>query len=144
MPLPNPESGSSLFKSRPELHGLAMAFQQYYARNQMAWLLEEGDDISALEPTSRSIKQTFDRHGPMRAPEDEEILQTNVFPPPTRWETIIDPDALPKFTNRIGRVDGELLYRCEMTCSGESVGFAIYRDGKKEGSKSVKVDYNTR
>ncbi|KAA8631134.1 hypothetical protein SMACR_07356 [Sordaria macrospora] len=123
----------------------------------MAWLLEEGDNISALEPTSRSIKQTFDRHGPMRAPEDEEILQTNVFPPPTRWdpevikelcsirwETIIDPDALPKFTNRIGRVDGELLYRCEMTCSGESVGFAIYRDGKKEGSKSVKVDYNTR
>lgn len=93
----------------------------------------------------------------MRTPEDEEIFQTNIFPPPTRWdpevikelcsikwETVIDPYTLPKFTNRIGRVYGELLYRCEMTCSGESVGFAIYRDGKKEGSKSVKVDYNTR
>ncbi|KAK3953443.1 hypothetical protein QBC32DRAFT_387599 [Pseudoneurospora amorphoporcata] len=130
--------------------------QQYYARNQMAWLLQEGDDVSARKPTIRSLKQHFDRHGPMTTPEDERIFQTNVFPPPTRWdpevikelcsikwETIIDPEALPKFTNQLGRVYGELLYRCKMTCSGESVGFAIYRDGKKEGPKSVKVDYNT-
>ncbi|KAK3488063.1 uncharacterized protein B0T23DRAFT_447115 [Neurospora hispaniola] len=131
--------------------------QQYFARGQMAWLLKEGDDISAQEPTSLRVKQTFDRNGPLKTPEDEEIFETNIFPPPTRWdpdvikqlcsikwETVIDPSTLPKFKNRVGEVYGELIYRCEMTCSGESMGFAIYRGRKKEGSKSVKVDYNTR
>ncbi|EGO59403.1 hypothetical protein NEUTE1DRAFT_39823 [Neurospora tetrasperma FGSC 2508] len=141
----------------PEDKYLCEIDQKYFARNQMAWLLKEIDEIAAQKPMSLSVERTFDCNGPMKTPDDVEIFETNIFPPPTRWdpevikelcsikwETVIDPHTLPKCKNRIGGAYSELRYRFEMNCSGESVGFAIYRGGKKEGSKSVKVDYNTR
>ncbi|KAK3502989.1 hypothetical protein B0T13DRAFT_501190 [Neurospora crassa] len=148
----------------PELHERAMEFAGTSLGTLSVTILrtsiayhEQGDDITAQEPTSIVIKQNFDRNGPPKTPEDEEIFETNIFPPPTRWdpdvikqlcsikwETVIDPSTLPKLNNRVGGVYSELIYRCEMTCSGESMGFAIYRGRKKEGSKSVKIDYNTR
>ena len=60
-----------------------------------------------------------------------------------RWEAEIDTSTLPIFTNRLGKVFHTVDCEAEMTCTGGSVDFAIYHGGKRQGSKSVVVDFET-
>jgi hypothetical protein len=81
---------------------------------------------------------------------------TKVSPPPQRWhvsveklceirwDTDIDITTLPTFTNEIGKVFYELNFEVEMTCVAGSLDFAVYHKGKRQGSKHVVVDYETR
>ncbi len=59
------------------------------------------------------------------------------------WEADIDISTLPTWTNRLGKVFHKLRCEVEMTCTGGSVDFAIYHDGKRQGSKNAGVDYET-
>ena len=61
-----------------------------------------------------------------------------------RWEAEIDIATLPTFTNRLGKVFHRVNCEAEMTCTGGSVDFAIYHGGKRQGSKSVVLDFETR
>ncbi len=60
-----------------------------------------------------------------------------------RWEAEIDISTLPIFTNRLGKVFHRVDCEAQMTCTGGSVDFAIYHGGKRQGSKSVVVDFET-
>ena len=60
------------------------------------------------------------------------------------WDTAIDVTSLPTFTNSLGKVFYQLQYEVEMTCTGASLDFAVYYKGKRQGSKHVVVDFETR
>ena len=57
------------------------------------------------------------------------------------WEAEIDFNNVPTWTNPVGKVFYKLKYDIEMTCSGGSIDFAIYYNGKRQGSKSIAVDF---
>jgi hypothetical protein len=61
-----------------------------------------------------------------------------------KWDTEIVVSALPTYTNRLGKVYHVLDFEVEMSCTGGSLDFAVYHDGKRQGSKHVVVDYETR
>jgi hypothetical protein len=61
-----------------------------------------------------------------------------------RWDTEIDLSSLPTYTNTLGQVFYNLEREVEMTNSGGSVDFTVYHDGKRQGSKHVVVDYESR
>jgi hypothetical protein len=48
------------------------------------------------------------------------------------------------YTNCLGKVYHVLDFEVEMSCTGGSLDFAVYHDGKRQGSKHVVVDYETR
>ena len=58
-----------------------------------------------------------------------------------KWDTEIDVVKLPTYTNCLGKVFHVLNFEVEMTSSGSSLDFAVYHDGKRQGSKNVVVDY---
>ncbi len=84
------------------------------------------------------------------------IYSSKSSPPPRRWEegieklcdirwdTDLDMTSLPTFTNSIGKVFYELNFEVEMSCVAGSLDFAVYHNGKRQGSKHVVVDYKTR
>jgi hypothetical protein len=61
-----------------------------------------------------------------------------------KWDAKLDVSSLPTFTNRLGRVFYQLNYKIVMTCAGGSLDFAVYHDGKRQGSKNVVVEYESR
>lgn len=61
-----------------------------------------------------------------------------------RWDAGIDFPSLPTYTNPLGKVYYELEYEVEMSCVAGSLDFAVYHNGKRQGSKHVVVDYETR
>jgi hypothetical protein len=60
------------------------------------------------------------------------------------WDTEVDISSLPIFTNRLGKLFHKLEFEVEMTCMGGALDFAVYHDGKRQGSKNVVVDYEIR
>ncbi len=58
-----------------------------------------------------------------------------------KWDTDIDIPSLPTFTNPLGKVYYQLDWEIEMTCEAGSLDFAVYHNGKRQGSKHVMVDY---
>lgn len=87
----------------------------------------------------------------------ETILTSTASPPPKRvnadvkelctirWDTKVDVSSLPIFINSIGTIYHKLQFEVEMACnSGGSLDFAVYHDGKRQCSKHVIVDYETR
>ncbi|KAK4146080.1 uncharacterized protein C8A04DRAFT_35346 [Dichotomopilus funicola] len=84
------------------------------------------------------------------------IYSTSVSSPPKRWnrtmeklckikwETSINIQSLPTFTNSDGKVYHELEYEVEMTCVAGSVDFAVYHEGERQGSRNVEIDYENR
>lgn len=58
-----------------------------------------------------------------------------------KWETKIDLTTLPTFTNPVGKVIYVLKYDIEMTVAGGILDFAVYRDGVRQGGKSVMIEY---
>jgi hypothetical protein len=61
-----------------------------------------------------------------------------------KWEAEIDVGTLPTFTNSLGKVFHTLNFEVEMESTGGSLGFAVYHNGKRQGSKHVEVDYETQ
>ena len=57
------------------------------------------------------------------------------------WEIRIDFINLPLLKNSLGKVYTKVEYDTEMTCSGGSVDFAVYHNGKRVGSKNVSVEF---
>ncbi|KAH6635068.1 actin-like ATPase domain-containing protein [Chaetomium sp. MPI-SDFR-AT-0129] len=84
------------------------------------------------------------------------IYSTSVSSPPKRWnrtmeklckikwETSINIQSLPTFTNSDGKVYHELEYEVEMTCVAGSVDFAVYHEGERQGSRNVEINYENR
>ncbi len=61
-----------------------------------------------------------------------------------KWDTEIDIPFLPTYTNPLGKVYYKLEHELEMTCVAGSLDFAVYHNGKRQGSKHVVVDYETK
>ncbi|GAB1319160.1 Actin-like ATPase domain-containing protein [Madurella fahalii] len=130
--------------------------QKWKARNQMNWLLEAGDDISTDNSVRSPFTRLYDTDGATKKTLTTTIYASTASPLPTtanadvrklcniRWDTKIDIASLPLFTNSIGVIFYELEFEVEMTCSGGSLDFAVYHNGKRQGSKHVMVDYETR
>ncbi|KAK0636532.1 hypothetical protein B0T17DRAFT_571447 [Bombardia bombarda] len=126
--------------------------QRWSARRQMVWLLQEGDDISSKKPIKKTLHRLYNL-GEKTVKTSSKIYYSTVSPPSPRfnksvvqlctiqWDTQIDVHSLPTFTNSLGEVFYELQYEIEMTCSGASVDFAVYFQGKRQGSKNVGVKY---
>ncbi|KAK3398271.1 hypothetical protein B0T20DRAFT_498039 [Sordaria brevicollis] len=106
--------------------------QLHRAKNQMFWLLREGDDTSAKEPIIETVVHHYDT---------SETTVTKLCS--VKWETAIVVPSLPLYTNPLGKIYHKLNYEYHMTCAGESVDFAIYHNGKRQGSKNVSIDYST-
>jgi len=99
--------------------------------------LYKADEASNIRCTE-TIYTSTSNPSPKRWEDNVEELCT------IKWETKIDISSLPTFTNCLGKVFYELLADVEMTCTGGSLDFAIYHDGKRQGSKNMAVDYETR
>jgi hypothetical protein len=52
-------------------------------------------------------------------------------------------DQLPIFTNAQGEAFRELKYEVEMRSTGALLEFTVYHNGKKQGQKNVKVQYDS-
>ncbi|KAF5589279.1 uncharacterized protein FSUBG_11191 [Fusarium subglutinans] len=128
-------------------------YQHYRAKNQIAWFLREGEDISG----KRSVLHSYVRL--LEAPSfkgSEQIYCSASCAPPGRygdsddihrfctmkWDKIIDIDALPKWTNPIGAVYLRLDYVIKMDCEDGTVNFSVYCQGSKVGEEEVEVQFN--
>jgi hypothetical protein len=108
----------------------------------------------AREPVRAAFSRLF-------APEDasttkitETIYTSSSIPAPKRhgddvvalcnieWDAKLDISSLPTFTNGQGKVFYELKFEIEMVCAGGSLDFAIYHNGKRQGSKNVVAEYH--
>lgn len=93
------------------------------------------------------------------APEDafktkitETIYTSTHSPPPKRrkdgvqelctieWDTEMDISSLPTYTNPLGKVYYVLGFEVEMVCAGGSLDFAVYHNGKRQGSRNITAD----
>jgi hypothetical protein len=118
---------------------------------------EQGDDISTTEPVEMPLKMLYRAENASMRKISETIYISESNPPPGRWKdggvkelcTIewdakLDISSLPTFANRLGKVFYRLNYTIVMTCAGGSLDFAVYHDGKRQGSKNVVVDHESR
>jgi hypothetical protein len=60
------------------------------------------------------------------------------------WDAKVDISSLPTFTNSLGKLFYNLEYQVEMVCAGGLLDFAIYHNGKRQGSRNVVADYEVR
>ncbi|KAK4154993.1 hypothetical protein C8A00DRAFT_13902 [Chaetomidium leptoderma] len=131
--------------------------QEWDARDQMEWFLKIGDDMSTNKPVRFPFWSMYAAEEATTTRLSETIYTSANSPSPKRlgdnnvvelctisWDTKLDISSLPTFTNSLGKVFHELVFEVEMTCAGGSLDFAIYHNGKRQGSKNVVVDYETR
>jgi hypothetical protein len=109
--------------------------------------------MSTIKPLRLPFQRLFNPRKAAQTRLTEAIYSCTANSPPQRWDdsmrllctitwdTELDISSLPLFTNRLGRVFHKLEFEIEMTCTGGSLDFAIYHDGKRQGSKNVVVDY---
>ncbi|KAH6856361.1 hypothetical protein B0I37DRAFT_425624 [Chaetomium sp. MPI-CAGE-AT-0009] len=132
-------------------------WQEWQARNQMSWFLKIGDNISAKKPVEIPVHALYSTEDARTKKVSETIYVSKSNPSPGRWadggveklctinwDAKLNISSLPTFTNRLGRVFYLLKYSFQMTCVGGSLDFAVYHDGKRQGSKNVVVDYESR
>ncbi|KAM5380198.1 hypothetical protein ACJZ2D_003649 [Fusarium nematophilum] len=125
--------------------------QEFMARNQMQWFLQEGDDLRGKHAVRESYSRYYsNKIGKVK----EEIYCCSEFPPPSRvndavrrlcqvkWNRKVRLESLPTWTNKIGKVYHKLKYEVEMTCEDGTVDFTIYHDGKRAGGRSVQVKFD--
>ncbi|KAH6632067.1 hypothetical protein F5144DRAFT_612594 [Chaetomium tenue] len=131
--------------------------QKWMAQKQMRWFLNIGDDMSASEPVKIPIRKLYNAEDAAAKRISSTIYLSKSNPSPGRWKdggveelcTIkwdakLDISSLPTFTNPLGRVFYQLDYTIKMTSVGGSLDFAVYRDGKRQGSKNIVVEYDSR
>lgn len=113
--------------------------------------------MSASEPVKIPALTLFDTKDAVTTKISDTIYVSKSNPSPGRWgdggveelctikwDAKLDVSTLPTFTNRLGRVFYKLDYTITMTCTGGSLDFAVYHDGKRQGSKNVVVEYESR
>lgn len=117
---------------------------------------DQGDDISTRDPLRVSVSRLYTVGEETNIRCRETIYTSPAFLPAKtsnasvkwmcylQWDTEIDACSLPTYTNSLGKVFYDLEFDVEMTCIAGSVDFAVYHKGKRQGSKHVAVDYETR
>ncbi|KAF4813316.1 Heat shock 70 kDa protein 12A [Colletotrichum tropicale] len=125
---------------------------KWKARNQMKWFLEQGTDVSIADPVSHDFYRLLEM-----PPKEvsQTIYATSAWPVPTTfnkevdelctitWTKKIDFKSLKRYTSPTGRVFRRLEFSVEMTCSGNSVDFAVFHDGNQVGAQNVSVIFKT-
>ncbi|KAK4188308.1 hypothetical protein QBC35DRAFT_523026 [Podospora australis] len=130
--------------------------QTWMAKSQMEWFLKIGDRINDGKKIRFSCARLFPTDITNINPCEAEIYSSSAPIPPkkfdvttkqlctVKWDSEIDITTLPTFTNQLGKVFYELLYDVEMTAVGGMPDFAVYHNGKRQGSKHVIIDYTTK
>ena len=115
----------------------------------------QGDEMSTNKPIRHRFETLFDTDT-TEGIETTTIYSSVESPPSKRknpkvkklcsitWDADIDIPSLPTFTNPLGKVYYQLYWEIEMTCVAGSLDFAVYHNGKRQGSKHVMVDYETK
>ncbi|KAG5663942.1 hypothetical protein KAF25_006527, partial [Fusarium avenaceum] len=131
--------------------------QTWEAHNQMKWFLREGNNMSTKKPVREEYYRLFDED------EDEDddgiaqvsdtIYHCSAFPPPKAmgptveklceisWAQDVDLESLPTWTNPRGKVFRQLNYEIEMSCDDGIVGFSVYFEGNRVGSRHIEVNF---
>ncbi|KAJ0357859.1 hypothetical protein COL154_009698 [Colletotrichum chrysophilum] len=122
------------------------------ARNQMKWFLEQGTDVSIADPVSKDFYRLLET---TLKKVSETIYATSAWPAPKTfnndidelctitWTKKIELKSLKRYTSPTGRVFLRLEFSVEMTCSGNSVDFAVLHDGNQVGAQNVSVIFKT-
>ncbi len=117
---------------------------------------KQGDNMSTSEPVKKKFYTLYATNEDTSVCQETNIYKSTTSPPPTRmdrsvnklctikWDTDIDLQSLPTYTNPLGKVFYELVFEIQMTCVAGSLDFAVYHNGKRQGSKHVEVDYETK
>ncbi|KAK3294582.1 uncharacterized protein B0H64DRAFT_463570, partial [Chaetomium fimeti] len=129
--------------------------QTWMADNQMQWFLKIGDEISTTKPVRYAFALDYEP-GEAATMAHTKILCTDTAGQVSdrwdasmrvlctiKWDSEIAVSSLRTFTNCLGKVYHSLDFEVEMTCAGGSLDFAVYHDGKRQGSKNVVVDYES-
>ncbi|KAM0564412.1 hypothetical protein ACHAPJ_000625 [Fusarium lateritium] len=125
--------------------------QEWKASDQMAWFLREGEDMSTKEPVRKTYTRYFsDKIGQI----SDTIYSCSTFPPPKTLDSTVKElceirftrelslEALPTYTNPLGKVYHQLDYDIEMTCEGGIVDFTVYFEGKHIGACNIEVEFH--
>ena len=94
-------------------------------------------DISEIPPPSTKIYLSF--LSPPPSMRDDTVTKICSI----KWAAPVDISSLPTFTNSIGKVYHVMLLEYRLNCSGASVDFAVYYNGKKQGAKNIVIDYDS-
>ncbi|KAE9574263.1 hypothetical protein CGMCC3_g9641 [Colletotrichum fructicola] len=125
---------------------------KWMVRNQMEWFLEQGTDVSTADPVRKEYYRLLEST-PKKV--SETIYATSAWPAPKTctqdvdelctitWSKKIDFKSLRRYTSPTGKMLGRLEFSVEMTCSGNSVDFAVLHDGKQVGAQNVSVIFKT-
>jgi hypothetical protein len=86
---------------------------------------------------------------------NETIYCSTTFPPPSRddgsnvrslcrikWNKVISPETLPRYTNPLGQVFPMLRYNIKMDCEDGTVNFTVHHNGSKVGEQNVEVQFS--
>ncbi|KAM0341281.1 hypothetical protein ACHAPQ_000670 [Fusarium lateritium] len=124
--------------------------QEWRAKNQMEWFLQEGDNMMTKKPVRHEYYTLYSEHiGQVT----ENIYSSSQFPPPKtlapavqelceiRWTQDVDIESLPTYTNPLGKVYHQLNFKVEMTCDDGIVDFTVYFKGKRVGAHNVDVQF---
>ncbi|KAJ4396182.1 hypothetical protein N0V93_000401 [Gnomoniopsis smithogilvyi] len=126
--------------------------QLWKARNQMKWLVNEGDDLA----TDKKFRYDFYRLIDLDNIPDSQsttIWMCKTSPPPSRmdesvvkysemkWTSNIYWNRLPQFHNREGKPFYELNFQAVMQRSSGFTDLAIMRNGKRQATKNVQVEF---
>ncbi|TGJ86878.1 hypothetical protein E0Z10_g1906 [Xylaria hypoxylon] len=124
----------------------------WMARNQMTWYLKRGQIVSRTEPVRMPWYNTY-KPWKFDGTLSVILFQCNDEVPPNRKTSSVQQlgtlrcnldilySDLPKFRNHQGDRMKKLNFELEMVPSGASVEFVLYADGRKQGSKSVKISF---
>ncbi|KAF4966773.1 hypothetical protein FSARC_5590 [Fusarium sarcochroum] len=126
-------------------------YQMWFAGCQVKWFLKEGECMSTKEPVLENYSMLFSEPiGQI----SETIYSCSTFPPPAtmdptvrelckiHWTREPSLEALPTYTNPLGKVYHRLDYKVEMTCEDGTVDFTIYFEGKHVGARNVEVEFH--
>ncbi|KAK4199934.1 hypothetical protein QBC40DRAFT_307057 [Triangularia verruculosa] len=129
------------------------AVQDWRAKDQVRWFLKVGDLVTPHKRFMRSLRKYYKTDD-----SQEQIITTRIYhsscvsPPKAKndhvttlcrivWDSKIDVTSLPTYINSLGKVFYVLHYTVEMTVEGGILDFAVYHKGKRQGGKSVVVDF---
>ncbi|KAL2685559.1 hypothetical protein Neosp_006659 [[Neocosmospora] mangrovei] len=126
-------------------------YHGYRAKNQMRWYLLEGEFVDRKCPVRETWHRLYSGHvGQVTIT----IYYTSSFPPPPRmdgtvrklcevtWNQDINPESLPKWANKIGKVYHQLNYNVDMVCEDGDVDFTVYHNGNRVGGQCVQVEFD--
>jgi hypothetical protein len=127
----------------------------FHARNQLNWYLKRGEHIGDERPVRFSYYLLLSE--PLEGNRLEFWLyQSSAKDTPTRKTKEVEPLCmitclcetpyyqLPIFTNAQGEAFRKLAYEVEMRSTGALLEFTVYHNGKKQGQKNVKVQYDSQ